>query len=288
MRYKVLLILIPIVLSVFGCKIIDPQEQVPTYVKIDSFDFQTIDPIKEGSGAQGITSVWIYYNNNPVGIFDLPCTVPVITEGDKGVLSVTPGITLNGLQDLQPQYPFFRFDTTAFFTNPGMIREYTPTTSYISSAKFPFKEDFEVGNTFQEFTSGVIGDTSVIRTIAPGNVFEGGASGVIYLDANNPQCENISKAEFQIAKGESYLEVNYKCTAPFQVGLYNTLNSNVDAYDYIFGIKPSDTWKKIYIELGSYTSQNPGKNYRVMIKSELTDGMTSGYVLLDNVKVVSY
>lgn len=282
--------MLPVVLSVWGCNLIDPEESIPTYVAIDSFDFVISNPTKEGTAAHGITCAWIYYNNNPVGVFDLPCRVPVITQGSEGTISVAPGISLNGLVDLQPQYPFYKFDTVTLKTEPKGIMNYTPKTGYLAATRFRFKEDFEVGNIFEEFRTGVIGDTSIVRISKAqgGDVFEGGGSGMIYLDANNSMSENISQTTFPISAGESFLEVNYKCNVPFQVGLFNTLATGVDAYEYIFGVKPSDNWNKIYIELGSYTGQYPGRDYRVMIKSELTEGMSEGYILLDNIKVISF
>lgn len=279
----------PILLSVVGCNIINPAEDTPTYVNIDSFKMTITDPIKEGSNSRNINSVWVYYNNNPVGVFDLPCRVPVITEGNSGQILVAPGISLNGFQDLQQQYPFYLFDTMTLQSNPGGQVNFTPTTRYISSAKFPFKEDFEVGNSFTEFYPGVTGDTSIVKTSKASDVYEGGGSGYIYLDANNPTSENISGTGFSIGKGESYLEINYKCSVPFQVGLYSTATSGVDVYDEnIGGVKASSVWKKIYISLATYTGTYPGTNYKVLIKSSLPDGYTDGYVLLDNIKVVCY
>lgn len=288
MRLKILLFLIPVLISVAGCNVINPVESIPTYIKIDSFHFVINDPAKEGSAAHGISSVWIYYNNNPVGVFDLPCNVPVITQGDKGTISVVPGITLNGLVDLQPQYPFYEFDTTTFISNPGKIQQYTPKGSYIASAKFPYKEDFEVGNSFQAFNADLSNDTTIRRTTYKDYVFQGGGSGLIELSADFPTSESICNTGFPVPQGEAYIEINYKCSVPFEVGLYNTLNEGVDVYEYIMGVKATDTWKKIYIELGTFTGKNKGKDHKVMIKTGLPEGQSSGYVALDNIKVVTF
>ena len=44
----------------------------------------------------------------------------------------------------------------------------------------------------------------------------------------------------------------------------------------------------MYVELGTYTGKYPGKDYKVLIKTSLPDGMSSGYVLIDNIKIVTY
>ena len=288
MRLNILLLFISVTIFGIGCDVINPTEEVPTYVKIDSFQFKQVDPANEGPASTGITSVWIYYNNNPVGVFDLPCNVPVITEGASGMLSVAPGIALNGLLDLQPQYTFYRFDTVTLQTNPGNVFEYTPTTSYIETAKFRYKEDFETGSTIVPFSDGLIGDTSLVRTLDKSKVFAGGASGYIYVDGTNTYAEITNNTPFDIGTGEAYLEVNYKCSIPFEVGLYNTLNNGFDTYSYFSGVNPTDTWKKIYIDLASYTSANQGTDFKLMIRCGLPDGLANGYVLLDNIKVVSF
>ena len=279
---------IPLLILLSACNIINPTENVPTYVKIDSVILDIDNPTLQGSAAHGITSIWIYYNNSPVGIFDIPCNVPVITEGERGTLSVAPGITLNGLVDLQPQYPFYSFDTITLNSIPGGTVNYTPTTSYTKAAKFPYKEDFEVSNSFVALTPELDNDTSISNTRDKALVFEGGGSGYIQLNTSYSFSESINTTGFPIPRGEAYLEINYKCSVPFEVGLYNTLNTGVDVYEYIMGIKASDTWKKMYVELGTYTGKYPGKDYKVLIKTSLPDGMSSGYVLIDNIKIVTY
>ena len=279
---------IPLLILLSACNIINPTENVPTYVKIDSVILDIDNPTLQGSAAHGITSIWIYYNNSPVGIFDIPCNVPVITEGERGTLSVAPGITLNGLVDLQPQYPFYSFDTITLNSIPGGTVNYTPTTSYTKAAKFPYKEDFEVSNSFVALTPELDNDTSISNARDKALVFEGGGSGYIQLNTSYSFSESINTTGFPIPRGEAYLEINYKCSVPFEVGLYNTLNTGVDVYEYIMGIKASDTWKKMYVELGTYTGKYPGKDYKVLIKTSLPDGMSSGYVLIDNIKIVTY
>lgn len=283
-----LLIALILVLTASACNVINKAEPVPTYVKIDSVILDIDNPSVQGTSSHNITSVWMYYNNNPVGIFDIPCNVPVITEGTEGTLSIIPGITLNGLVDLQPQYSFFTFDTLKLKSNPGGTINFTPVVQYTAAAKFPYKEDFEVGNSFIPFTPELTDDTSIHRINDKSMVFEGGGSGYISLSTEFPYSESISNTGFPIAVGEAYLEINYKCNVPFEVGLYNTLNSGIDVYEYIMGVKATDTWKKIYIDLATYRGKNPGNNYKLMIKAGLNEGSTSGYVLLDNVKVVTY
>ncbi len=288
MRLNILLLFISFSIGIVGCDVINPSEPVPTYVKIDSFSFKQTKPQEEGPVSTAITSVWMYYNNDPVGVFDLPCNVPVITEGDQGIISVAPAIALNGLYDLQPQYTFYSFDTVTLKTNPGNVFEYTPTTSYITSAVFQYKEDFELGNSFSPYIEGAIGDTSIVQTSDATKVHSGSRSGYIYVDKTNTYSEIITTSPFDITDGEAYLELNYKCSIPFEIGMYNTLDNGFEALSYFVGVNPTGTWKKIYIDLATYTSTYLGKDFKLLIKCGLPDGYSDGYVLLDNIKVVSF
>lgn len=283
-----LFLVLPVAISMAGCNVINPVEDIPTYVKIDSFSFKINDPGKEGSAAHGITNAWIYYNNNVIGAFDLPCKVPIITNGASGILSVRPGIALNGLVDLQPAYNFYDFDTVTLVTNPGKVQEFTPTAKYFPIAKFNYKEDFEIGNSFLSFYPTIDNDTTIRRTTKKEDVFEGGGAGIIELSTAFPTSESISNTGFPIPQGESFIEINYRGNVNFEVGLYNTLENNVEAYKYIWGVKSSDTWKKIYIELATYTGAYKGRDHKVLIKAVLPEGQSTGYVSIDNIKVVSY
>src|SRR3954469_7333951 len=90
-----------------GCNIINPAEPTPTYVHIDSFNMQGNVNVT-GTNSHKITNVWVYYNNHSMGVFNLPVTVPIITEGTNGVLRLQPGIDANGFSTIEIPYPFYR------------------------------------------------------------------------------------------------------------------------------------------------------------------------------------
>src|SRR5947208_2212519 len=114
----------------WGCNVINPHEPTPTYVHIDSFHF-VANPTYVGTTiSHKITTVWAYYNNNPIGEFDLPCTIPVVTNGETGTLELAPGILINGLNSSLTAYPFYTLDTFRLPTMPGKIVNHTPVTEF--------------------------------------------------------------------------------------------------------------------------------------------------------------
>ena len=275
-----------------ACNIINPKEATPTYVHVDSFQFTNSNPAKYGSPSHNITCVWVYYNDNPVGVFDLPTTFPVLTTGNTGKLLLVPGITIDGLSAYQTQYPFYTGDTSTLTTNPGKITGYTPKTGYNTSATVGYIWDFETSNDFQNIT----GDSSIIRVTDPALVGTGNgvASGYIHLVSPDTNSENITQKKVPFTIGADYIEISYKNSMPFYVGVEvfdASGNIVTSSPEYVIGLNPSTTWKKMYVSLitqaSKYLSLFPGSQFRLAIKAELPGGQADGYVLLDNIKYIT-
>lgn len=286
MRSALTIFFLVLLVSGSGCNVINPSESIPTYVRIDSCSFVTKDYAREGSGSQKITSAWVYFNNQAIGTFKLPATVPIIMDG-PGDLAIIPGIALNGLS-FETQYPFFSTYDTSIAVAQGKTISITPKINYLESTKFQWKEDFElgIGNRFVEVNSDKAEDTGITK-VSDDRVFEGAGSGYIQLDSKHPSSEIITNDGFPITQGKAYLELNYKSTTSFVVGLQTTQSSNI-VFEYIGGVKPKDSWNKIYFDLSAFTATYQTSPYRLMIKTTLDEGLSEGYVLFDNIKVVSF
>ena len=81
--YKVLIISI-IVSSLCSCELINPPEDIPAYISINSFD---LDPetgdnpiINEKTKPHDINGVWLNIDGNIQGSYELPVTFPVLAE----------------------------------------------------------------------------------------------------------------------------------------------------------------------------------------------------------------
>jgi len=273
-----------------GCNIINPKEPTPTYVHIDSFKFQPGNYSVDGSASHKITSIWAYYNNNPVGVFELPATFPVITNGNTGLLTIVPGVTVDGLSAFNTQYPFYLGDTSTLTTNAGQIKSYLPKTGYTSYNHLIYNIDFENGGNFQK----IAGDTGIVVVTDSDKVFEGYHSGYILLTAAGDSSENIYQKTAPFVTGNGFIELNYKCTVQFAIGVeaLDASGQLVTAYpEYIIGINPNSSWNKLYISLNStaskYLASFQGAQFRLAIKSVMPDNQSTGYVLLDNIKYIT-
>lgn len=289
MRSKLLLLLPVIILaaSFAGCNIINPSEATPTYVQIDSFSFKQTDPNKTGSISHKITAVWVYFDNDAIGVFELPCRFPIITD-KRGVVSVSPGVTYGGIKDEHSQYPFYTFDSMTIDPAPGQVHVFDAETRYINDFTLAYVEDFEIGNGFERADVNKTEDTSLVRTAATGQVYEGAGSGYIYIDQSHPSSAVVNNTPFRVSSGRAFLEINYKCSVDFMIGLRGTFANDVQVEQDFHGIRPNGNWNKLYIDIEPYVASLGAARYQVRISTELPDGQQNGYVLIDNIKVVTF
>lgn len=286
---RLLLIFFCCIWILSGCNIFNGKEQVPTYLHLEPFTFLNPDSNVTGSSSHNIPSVWVYDESQPVGVFDLPCTVPVLIS-KTSKLSLFPAVTNQGLKSYVFQYPFYTTDTVVLELNPGKIQQYTPKTRYspgLTAAAFRVKINFEEGPGFDKLS----GDTTLLVEKSSDRVFEGSGSGAIYLNETHKMSENKSRSYFGLPSGYCYLELDYHSTIPFQVGLRAEKEDGSFYSEYLAGFNPNGQWTKIYIDLASFANRNRlFTKFYLTLRSDLNDfngKYKEGYVLFDNIKVIS-
>lgn len=274
----VCILLVVLSLSMQNCNIINPKETTPTYIHIDSFRTPP-------NFSHKITAVWVYYNNSPIGVFDLPATFPVMATG-TGKLLFAPGVPVDGQYSQMTNYPFYTQDTLSINAQPGGVITYQPFTNYYPTLKM---------YTISNFDNGVTGFSKAAGNIAIqyGNVdslsFDGGY-GAIYLNAVGDSSVDSTVNTFSIPAGvPAFIEFNYRTTVPFQLGLEGTLAGLVSTGPYFLaGVKPYDQWQKFYLNAQAFATQYNATYYHFYIKSSLGQGQTSGRMLIDNIKLITF
>ncbi|HNQ12060.1 MAG TPA: hypothetical protein PKM16_02565 [Bacteroidia bacterium] len=266
------------------CNLINPDDPSSSFIQIDSVALNT-DVNTQGSNTQAIKDAWLYIDNNLVGVNEIPFKIPVLEEGSHKIM-VQAGIIQNGIAATRAAYPFYTFyDTTLVLTKTqGVVIH--PTFNYFN-VKFPWIESFNgpgvtLDSTVQS-TTGVRIETDPLKTM-PGE----GNCGVIKLDTAFLVAEVATSQSYNLPKSgaQVYLEINYRCTNSFVVGIFANHLTFVEQRS-ILSLNPSDTWKKVYVEMGSFISSYPNaQNFKIYFGAVLNSGLINSEIYLDNIKIV--
>ncbi len=277
------LILFVIAAFFSGCNWINPSEETPSYVRIESFDFAASSG--EGTSLQNITDAWIYIDGEKVGAFVLPCNVPLLHSGTSEI-QVYPGIKLDGISGTRAIYPFMRPWSATVNLTPDSEIVLEPASSYYADLVFEVIEDFESGGIVFGETS--YSDTNIYRTTEPAEIFEGGASGKIVIDSERPLMDIRSNSAFVLPKLGQYnfIELHFKTDVEVQVGLIANEGTQ-SIYNPVVVLNETSTWKKIYINLTPLvTREYDASSFYIFLRAYLPDDATQATVYLDNIKLI--
>ncbi len=291
-RLKTLLLFLGCSLCWQACNVINPAEPVPTYIHIDSFHFVQNSAVLYQNYTNLVAPAthqtqvaYVYYNNSPVGIFDLPATFPVIANG-TGQLEISAGIIANGQNNDVINYPFYTVDTFSFVAQPGHTINHIPQTEFFSDVKVTSISDFDESHTYFLPWQG----TYVGFSTQEDSLSIDGHYGVLKLNAaaSIDSAVDSSYPSFVIPAGQAFVEFDYYSTVPFYVGLQGNASIISTAPTYLSGIYPNTGWQKFYLEVDGFTSEVQGTSYNLYIKAVLSPGQTTGRLLIDNIQVVTF
>lgn len=286
------LIILTVILFFSGCQLFDKDEQIPSYIYIDSVGVNSNYP-DFGSNSHNITDVWVYLNDQLLGCYELPARIPILAEGSNK-LTFSAGVKINGMSALRATYPFYSNKSYDLFLRNDSALTIKPMFDFAPSCELAFNEDFESAGIIFEKT--LLSDTNIQTTDSPGDVFintqdlsEGSNySGVVNLDATRDVFEIENIVGYDLPKNGTFvfLEMNYKCTTPVQVGVKAFYSSSMVRYEMI-GLNPTTSWKKVYVNLTSKISEAySATSFKVYFAGALRTGATSDKVLFDNIKLI--
>lgn len=271
--------------------------EIPSYFHIESVELETLN--FEGTNSHKITDAWVTMDGIFLGVFELPCTIPVLSHGVQEFL-IYPGIKANGISATRSIYPFYEICDLYLFNGQThaisssnsveLFSDSTVTvqaiTKYADNVDFLFIEDFEdAGSVFEATT---ISDTSLLITMADSLVFDGGASGVVYLDDTNDFFELISSEFITIPSlyNQTMLEMNYRCDNSFKIGVTvrDASSGQINRYESI-QLNPSPDWNKIYIHMTNQINLgNSFDEFGVFVGAMKNPLQESATFYFDNIK----
>lgn len=268
-----------------SCEVINPPEQIPSYIAVDTVRVKINSP-EEGTSIHDISDCWLYVNNKLIGIFEVPFKVPVLEYGIQSI-QIEPGIKNSGSDSDRDIYPMmFGYYIDSLLTQ-GEVLTITPEFTY-RPATFDLIEDFEdIGI---EFEPSAESDTNIV--LVAGSEAQEGKSMYVALDDDRPNFECRSTKLYEIEQeGSAFLEVSFKCTDAFSFGIF-ALESNGSSMSevrynvYVFN--PSDTWKTVYIDLNYHVINTDATKFRLFFTAVRPDDAAADKteIYIDNVKLL--
>lgn len=219
------------------------------------------------------------YNDQPLGVFDLPATMPVLATGN-GKLTLKPGIAVDGFNNFMTAYPFLASDTFTITAAPDSTISYTPLTGYYTACQVQKIATFDTTTTKEFYLAG--GTTGITINHAT-------QTGEINLTQADTLSEDSSAISFALPLGkDAYIELDYRSDIPLYIGLRADLAGVLSMHYYLAGINPSDHWQRFYIALKDFEAQYQATSYNLFIKATLPSGRQTGKVELDNIRLVYF
>ena len=275
----------------------------PSWITIDNWQLnENPNNIIDNSGllTHNLSEAWVYVDNDLMGVFELPITIPVLKEGLKEI-KIFPAIKNNGISATKKIYPFMEPMTVSLNLVQNEVQVVNPVTQYYTSTKFNI-EDFENGGP-SLLVEGSTSSTSMIYASNP-LVLDSDINGTKYaqINLNEINSQWIASTIFNDGGSalnmalpigvEVYLEIDYHSTNEFTTGLLgigsNGLTDNPNVQ--VAASEPENVvWKKIYIDLREVVSGMQNKDYyEFSFQAKLDEGATTGQINIDNLKAVYF
>ncbi len=268
-------------------------ESAPSWLKIDHFDLTSIAAF-EGENSQNITDAWIYMDGQAIGVFELPCKVPILAEGTHN-FTIYAGVKENGISDTRVKYPFY----TSWQGDIDLVKDDTvevnPDITYKSGLNFSLLEDFEDAGI--DLGADPISDTPFVfiyESIDPDIVEWGDKCGGVFLTATDTLFKALTSLDMDLPQGGSpvWLEIDYMNSNSIAMGVIDEGPSGTNVHGLLVLLNSQEAsqakWKKIYINLTDDVSYYvSATSFEIYLLALLDDANPSGaFIYMDNIKIV--
>ena len=257
---------------------------VPSYVLIETAT------VVDGAGqsvSSKITDLWVYVNDQPVGVWEPGKRIPMIAAGSASVKLIA-GVRQNGITDSRIQYPFYATWQQQVELVPEQTLTLTPQFNYYADLNF-WLADFNTGLRFDTL------DCTAAMVLVDSDstlVGQGLRNGRVELDTDHSIYRGVSSGDpFTNTGTVGFLELDYRSDTQLLIGVRYTLSGVQYEVAYLYAVptKRADgsmPWNKIYVDLAEPWNAGGAMDKRFYIKAQLASGATSGVVEVDNIKLV--
>lgn len=238
----------------------------------------------EGSGSNKITDLFLYVNGQYQGAYPVGKLMPIVTKGEPVRINIFAGIKNNGIGQTRIAWNFYQYLQIDTLVESGKTIERPFHFNYNQYTKFKWIEDFDANAT--TIINSPISNVAY-SIAAPADSYEG-KSLQLEIAPNSSaiiaQVESSGTYALPVGSSDVYLELDYKCNQPFEVGLFG--GSELKA---ALNVSPQANWNKIYIQLSNAVSNAPVYNsYKVYFRMLKTADNDNPKLFLDNIKLIHF
>ena len=242
------------------------------------------NPTIQGTNSHKITDIWYYVDDNFKGVFPIGSIMPVLGSGNSKI-TLFAGIKNNGISSTRLPYEFYQGTVIQQDFEIGKTYTFSPVFEYLTGAVFPSQgcEDYEGPGV--KYLS--VGDSATLIITDVNKVFGGiGKSLFMSMSDLKPTAQIKTSLPMTLPVGGTpiYLELNYKCNQPVEVGVIAGTTEVRPALT----VNPSSEWNKIYIQLSQAVSTQPTYvYYDIYIKATKQGDVATPEIYIDNIKLVT-
>jgi hypothetical protein len=279
-----------LIFTLWGCVKNNPD---PSWLRINEWTLMSNEELSgaEGELTENISEAWIYLDEKPLGVFQVPCKIPILKSGLSNI-KIFPAIKNNGISATKKIYPFMEVFEVQQELRQNDTLILNPKTKYKTITNFKIY-DFEQTNTLLEDDPNYS-----LAKVQFGNIdlqsFNGNYYAKVILNQKDSVWKAYTTEQMLFTKGkEVYLEIDYYNSNSMLTGLIfvnndgsvtNHPNIQLNAQN-----ESNLSWKKIYIDLKELIASAPnGSNYLQSFQAFLNQGKTSSEVRFDNVKIIYF
>ncbi|MES2555610.1 MAG: hypothetical protein V4604_05635 [Bacteroidota bacterium] len=267
----------------------------PVWLTLDKWVLEANPTQVDDAGqlTQNLSEVWVYVDNKIIGVFELPCKIPVLASGENVKIQLYPAVRNNGIAATKKIYPFVEPVELTMKLVEGETYVMPMTTRYYSNVKF-WIEDFESPSQVKLETDD-ISTTDLTLDDDPAIALPGGGSyGQVHFTTSDSLWVAYT-TENQIlpqSGAEVYLEIDYRNSNSLLTGVLGISSSDIKQNPNIAlnGQDPSTmVWKKIYIDLKEIVSNSTSAEYfKQYFRALIDEGDSQSDIYIDNIKVVHF
>ena len=280
-----------IVLGLASCEALDKEEDIPSYIHIEDIEFKNTNTSLYGYAGSNITDAWVYADGDFLGVYALPCDVPVLASGETE-LEIGPGIKVNGIGATRAINPFYYNWESTVTLHPDSTVVIEPKVSYHNGTNIAWLEEFEDSSVSLDTNS--YSDVAFERYKLPATdpTYESYV-GMAKVYADAPGLKVLTKSTYTLsAYGIGvYAELDYSCNQQLVLSVIEDPEDDSQTETIMIYLNATTNgstpvWNHLYLDLTDVVGDSDADDFGFGITAYHDSNNDTGYFYMDNLKFI--